>query len=133
MSASSILDSKMPIKPGLPRDALKMTEQQLLDATVELAQTLRWRVAHFRPARTVDGWRTPVSADGKGFPDLVMVRDRLLFVELKSMTGKLTTSQHDWGLALENGGAEFHVWNPEHWRDGSIERELTKRAIGRQS
>ena len=43
------------------------------------------RVAHFRPPRTVHGWRTAVAADGAGFPDLVMVRgSRLLAAELKS-------------------------------------------------
>ena len=43
------------------------------------------------------GWRTPVSADGKGFPDMVMVKPpRLIFAELKSETGKLTKEQEDW-------------------------------------
>jgi hypothetical protein len=48
-----------------------------------------WRAAHFRPARTAKGWRTPVAADGAGFPDLVLVRrTRIVAAELKS--GRVT-------------------------------------------
>ena len=47
-----------------------MSERELQDAVIQLARLLGWRVAHFRPAMTTRGWRTPVSADGAGFPDL---------------------------------------------------------------
>ena len=82
-----------------------MSEQELLEAVIELAHLYRWRVAHFRPARTEHGWRTPVAADGAGFPDLVLVRDRVLFVELKSARGRLSVEQQDWLSALGHAGA----------------------------
>jgi hypothetical protein len=92
-----------------------------------------WRVAHFRTVRVQRGnsthWETPVAADGKGFPDLVLVRDRVLFVELKLNTtlgkaGKkgLSEDQKDWHVALLKAGAEFHLWKPSDWPE--IEKVL---------
>lgn len=79
----------------------------------ELAELLGWTWAHFRPARTEHGWRTPVSGPlGAGFPDLVMVRrDRLLMVELKAHDGRLTPAQRD-VLELLRPATEVHVWRP---------------------
>lgn len=100
-----------------------MTEAQLQAAVVELAQLCNWRVAHFRPARTDQGWRTPVAADGKGFPDLVLVRDRVLFVELKSGSGQLTDEQEAWLEALLLADVDIRVWRPSDW----VEIEATLR------
>jgi hypothetical protein len=102
-----------------------MTETELLDVVLECAHLFGWRTAHFRPARTVRGWRTPVAGDGKGFPDLVLVRDRVLFVELKSATGRLTTEQQDW-LEVLDRVAEAHVWRPVDWTDGTVENVLRR-------
>jgi hypothetical protein len=107
-----------------------MTEAELQSAVVECAQLLGWRVAHFRPARTAHGWRTPVGADGAGFPDLVMVRDgSVLVVELKSATGQLTPEQRVWLAAFEAAAARHpsvrsFVWRPADWLDGTIEEAL---------
>ncbi|HLM96761.1 MAG TPA: VRR-NUC domain-containing protein [Acidimicrobiales bacterium] len=104
--------------------ATTMTEQELLDSVVELAHLFGWRVAHFRPARTAHGWRTPVTADGAGWPDLTLVRERIVFAELKSARGRLSVDQQDWLHALGHAGAESHVWHPTDWTDGTIERVL---------
>ena len=108
-----------------------MREADLQDAIIEMAGFLGWMVAHFRPARTDKGWRTPVSADGKGFPDLVMVHPvqrRLLFAELKAEKGKLSPEQQAWIGALSRvtplGMAELYVWFPTDWTSGEIERCL---------
>ena len=60
-----------------------MTEADLQQAVIECARTLGWMVAHFRPALRQSGrWSTPVQADGKGFPDLVLARaGRVIFAE----------------------------------------------------
>jgi hypothetical protein len=101
-----------------------MSEQMLLDAVIDLGHLFGWRIAHFRPAMTKHGWRTPVAADGKGWPDLTLTRgDRLIFAELKSAKGRLTEEQQEWLRALQNA-AEVHVWRPSDWSDGSIERVL---------
>lgn len=97
--------------------SLKQSEADFQRAVIQLAQVTGWRVAHFRPAQNARGdWRTPVAADGAGWPDLVLVRGhRLLFRELKTEAGKLTLEQLAWGEALKAAGADWGVWRPSDW------------------
>lgn len=114
--------AKEPPVPGVYR---QMLEKDLQSATIDLAQLLKWQVAHFRPALTKAGnWITPVGADGKGFPDLVLCRDRVLFVELKAHKGTLSPEQAEWGSRLLLAGAEYYVLRPEDWYSREIERIL---------
>lgn len=102
-----------------------MTEAQLQDAVIACARLFGWRVAHFRPAQTARGWRTPVEADGKGFPDLVLARrGELIFAELKSDRGRLSDEQAMWMHALEGIGRRFYLWTPAEWLSGAIEAVL---------
>ena len=70
-----------------------MTETELQAAVIEVAHLFGWRCAHFRPAMTKHGWRTPVAADGAGWPDLLLCRERTIAVELKSAKGRLSLEQ----------------------------------------
>ncbi|MCK9629580.1 MAG: VRR-NUC domain-containing protein [Bacteroidales bacterium] len=90
----------------------EQTEGQFQSAVIELAHMFGWRIAHFRAAQTAKGWRTPVQADGKGFPDLVLARERLILAELKSERGRLSDAQREWIEALERAGAEVYCWRP---------------------
>lgn len=93
----------------------KISEGDFLGQVIDLAHVYGWKVAHFRPAQTKYGWRTPVQADGKGFPDLVMLKPpRLVFAELKSEKGKLSPEQEGW-LSLLKGikGIEVYCWKPK--------------------
>lgn len=92
-------------------------EAQFQQALLQVARLQRWRVAHFRPARTDKGWRTAVEADGAGFPDLVLVRPpRLIFAELKADDGELAAAQEAWIAALAQvPGVEIVVWRPADW------------------
>jgi len=100
-------------------------ERDLQDQIIQLARLLRWRVAHFRPAMTAQGWRTPVQADGKGFPDLILLRgSRIVVVEVKRQLGTIDPDQELWLDAFRGVGAEVHVWRPSDMRSGSIQREL---------
>lgn len=93
-------------------------EAQWQATVIDAAQLLGWRVAHFRAAQTRTGsWVTPVAADGAGFPDLVLVRDRVVFVELKSQLGRLSDSQQEWLDSLAAAGVEAYVWRPSDWDD----------------
>src|SRR4029077_10650417 len=88
------------------------TEAQMTAAIIEAARFLSWRIAHFRPALTRHGWRTPVQGDGAGFPDLIMVHPNVglvWWVELKTRTGRLSVDQEGWGEALIRAGAVFRV------------------------
>jgi hypothetical protein len=84
----------------------------MLAAIIEAAPILGWRLAHFRPARTLHGWRTAVAGDGRGFPDVVAVHPvakRILFVELKTAKGKLAAAQESWAAWLIQAGGEWCV------------------------
>lgn len=101
-----------------------MTEAELQACVIDLAHVLGYRVAHFRPAQTAHGWRTPVGADGKGFPDLVLARvGRLIFAELKAAGRSLTAAQWDW-LAVLDSTAVTAKWTPADWHSGEILKTL---------
>jgi hypothetical protein len=99
-----------------------VSERDFQRAVIEAAQVLGWRVAHFRPAQTKHGWRTPVTADGKGFPDLVLLRGRELIVRELKDGGKLTPEQDAWLRAFSDASVDASVWTPGDWPE--IERTL---------
>lgn len=111
---------------------LHTTEADFAKTVIALAQLHGWRVAHFRPARVmrrgVEKYETPIGANGRGFPDLVLAHPHrgLLFVELKTDAGKLTAEQAVWLVDLQNAGAETGVWRPRDWPE--IETVLADRA-----
>jgi hypothetical protein len=93
-----------------------MTERQLQEVVEQCARLFGWEVYHT--------WLSARSAPG--FPDIIACRaSRLLAIELKSATGKLTASQERWLGAL--GGVpccEVHVFRPLDWTEGRIEDVL---------
>ena len=100
--------------PKVLRD--DMSEDDFLTLVIETAQSLGWHVAHFRPGRTAKGgWVTAVSGDGKGFPDLVLVKNRILYRELKSNAGTISNEQLEWLLKIEVTGGDAAVWRPRDW------------------
>jgi hypothetical protein len=125
-----------------------LRESAFQGQVIDLARYTGWRVAHFRTARTERGWRTAVAADGAGFVDLVLVRGpELLFVELKTRTGRASSEQREWldalsrvdqavqyvlraardvGLELElEPLVEVYLWRPADW--DAIEVRLKRR------
>jgi hypothetical protein len=97
--------------------AKTMTEKALQNQFDALAAALGWRSYHTHDSRRSPG----------GFPDSCLVharQRRLLFVELKTMTGKTSTKQHDWIADLTAVGVEVHLLRPIDLLDGSIERIL---------
>lgn len=95
-----------------------MSEADLQRLIIDAAQMFGWRVAHFRAARTSDGWRSPVAADGAGFPDIVAVHERrglVLFAELKAHRGRVSDQQKAWLAALGAAGGPgvyVRLWRP---------------------
>lgn len=79
-----------------------MTEKQFQELVVGMAKALGWRVYH-----TFDSRRSQ-----PGFPDLVLVRDRIVYLELKTETGKVSHDQAAWIAALTAAGATALVVRP---------------------
>jgi hypothetical protein len=94
-----------------------MNESDFLRLIIDLAHVHGWKVAHFRAGMRADGqYRTSVQGDGAGFPDLVLVRERVIFAELKTDKGKfLSELQASWTLALNTAAQEVYVWRPSDW------------------
>jgi len=98
---------------------------ELQKKVIELGHTFGWRIAHFRSVQTKvrgGGFRylTPVAADGKGFPDLMLVhpeRGVLMFREMKGQYEPLSEEQKQWGAWLNEAGQDWDVWRPKHWED----------------
>ena len=70
---------------------------------VDLAKQLGWK----RIYHTFDSRRST-----HGFPDLVICRDRVIYLELKREKGKLSPEQVTWLRALWAAGAEAYVVRP---------------------
>ena len=79
-----------------------MKEREFQSQVVSLAKRLGYSVYH-----TYDSRRSE-----PGFPDLVCVRDRVIFVELKTEKGRLSAAQRTWIERLANADAEIYVWRP---------------------
>lgn len=113
-------------RPSDIRDA--MSEDQLLEWVVDVADLFGWRTYHTHDSRHSQ----------RGFPDLVMVRGRrVIFAELKSANGTLTPEQKGWLEALlyvSSGDAitgsnpkgvaevEVYLWRPSD--QAEVERVL---------
>ena len=96
--------------------ARQISETAFLAQVVKAARLTGWMIAHFRPALTNRGWRTPVQGDGAGWPDCVLVhpkKNRLIVAELKSESGVTSPEQEVW-LSVWRGvpAAEVHVIRP---------------------
>lgn len=85
--------------------AASLTEAEFQGWLITTAQVLGWRAFHPYDSRRSEA----------GFPDVTLVRgDRLLFVELKSMKGKVTGAQQEWLDALgQVPGVDAYVWRPD--------------------
>lgn len=99
---------------SVSRATRAIPEKDFQRQVLALAKLRGWRTAHFRPAQKASGeWRTPVSGDGKGFPDTILIRgSRLAIAELKSESGRVATEQRAWLDAWRATGAEVYVWRP---------------------
>lgn len=104
----------------------KYTHAAFTADVLALAKLRGWLRASFRPARTKTGWRTAVSGDGVGFPDILLLRGAVVLVaELKIPPDRLRPEQACWLSAWREAGAVVRVWVPADWP--AIERLLEKK------
>lgn len=105
-----------------PAPPLDVSEAAFQLEVIDLAHAGGWAVAHFRRVKVQRGkttyWETPVAADGAGFPDLLLCRDRLLVAELKrdsKSKAPLKPEQVAWRDRFARAGVEWHCWRPSMW------------------
>ena len=92
-----------------------MTEAELESAVRDLLALYRLYGYHTQDSRRSQ----------PGFPDWVIVSvNGVLWRELKSETGELSTHQRQWRNLLIAAGQDWAVWKPRDLRSGRIEQEL---------
>lgn len=95
--------------------ATAVSEREFQKAVCDALSLFGWRWTHFRPAMSRKGWRTAFSGS-PGFPDIVAVRDeRVVWIELKSVAGRLNEEQAHRLAALGAAGQDVHVSRPSDW------------------
>lgn len=102
-----------------------MRGKALQKAAVDLARLRGWRVAHFTAVTDSRGFhRTPVAADGKGFPDLLLVRDKVLAIEVKGDGDRIRPEQEEWLEAFREAGVQTMILTPRLYREGILDKVL---------
>lgn len=102
--------------PRPAKDPTRLTEWKWQQIVARYARMRGWKVVHVPKVRKTDGdYRTVVDYDGKGFFDLVLFRDRVVFAELKSEDGRRTPEQEAWAGIARRAGQEVHLWKPSDW------------------
>ena len=92
---------------------LRITEKMFQQAVVDYARLHKWMVYHtFNSRRSV-----------KGFPDLLLVRERTICAELKTMRGRMSPAQVDWATRLTRAHTPVYIWRPNMW--AQIEQVLS--------
>lgn len=120
MAKKQAVKSRVEMTPEEYKQAVRngWSEADFIKEVLALAKRNRWRSAHFRPAMLAKGkWVTAVQGDGKGFPDLILLRrGEMLAVELKVGRNPASEEQHQWLDAFHwIAGVEVAIWRPSDW------------------
>lgn len=88
------------LAPAVP--LADLTEKDWDRQLRQLTDTLGW--ARYHTLRS--------KGSTAGYPDLTLVRERVVWIELKTERGKLTAPQKDWLRRLHTAGCEAYVARP---------------------
>ena len=81
----------------------RMPEKEMQEQVIEAATVGGWLVYYTRDSR-----RCP-----PGYPDLTLVRERVMFVELKTSVGEIRPAQQHWHDRLVAAGADARIVRPD--------------------
>ncbi len=87
--------------------AFRVSEADFQNQILYLAKVLGWDWYH-----TYDSRKSV-----KGFPDLVLVREVILYLELKKEGEKLTSEQRHWATIIPAAGGNYMAAWPSHFSD----------------
>ena len=82
-----------------------ITEKEFQDQIIELARYTGYLVYHDQDSRRSE----------PGFPDLCLVGDRCIFLEVKRQNGVVSRAQVDWITRLVKAGIIARVVRPSDW------------------
>lgn len=118
----------------------KLTENAWQRQIVDTAHRFGWIAAHFPTSNPEGRYRTTVAYDAKGFPDLVLVRERLVVIECKAQKGALRAEQARWLDSLLRAGVEAYIarpsdveaveWVLRHRGGGAWDTDFSKQTAG---
>ncbi len=89
----------------------------LQKSVIDMAHLYHWHAVHNPTVETTQGWRTALAADSKGFPDLLLFRDRVVAIEIKGDGDRLKDEQKEWGNRMVRANVEYYVVRPADWPD----------------
>lgn len=95
----------------------EIDEDEFQEMVCKRATELGWKWFHVRITRQSKA----------GWFDLVLWRERVLFVELKDETGKATADQLNLADDFRLANAEVYLWRPSQWQE--IEDALRRRDV----
>lgn len=98
-----------------PDRTLETSEKKFQAAVIAFAESHGWKHWHCNNPR----------GSVAGFLDLVLVRNSVIFAELKVKGGRLSDEQRDWIECLKMANAAVFVWTPLDWP--MIEEILTRK------
>jgi hypothetical protein len=100
------------LTPPHSKNPPAIAEKDWQAQVVQLAGTFGWMVQHTRVSMVGDRYMTAITGN-VGFPDLVLAHRTkgVLFVELKTETGRMATAQTEWRDTLA-GHVEWYLWRP---------------------
>ena len=105
-----------PLEPAAMAAMYGSMRESVLQEECERALVLAgWLHYHTHDSRRSD----------PGLPDIIAVRGkRLIWRELKTQSGRLSVKQEEWRDKLLAAGADWALWRPFDWGDGSILRDI---------
>ena len=83
-----------------------VTEAEFQGQVIALAEQLGWHVVHINDSRR---------QRAEHWPDLVLIRDRILYRELKRLGNKPTLGQEAMLERLRRAGGDAEWWTPNDW------------------
>lgn len=104
---------------------IRESEATFQERVIHLAELLGWRVVEFESYRRAARGAFSGTNRSTGWPDLTLIRERLMFRELKAQGGRVRPEQEAMIAALLAAGADAAIWRPDDWDE--IARELGRR------
>jgi len=103
-----------------------VSEDRFRAQVVRRARQLDWMTMFIGRGKGGGNWVTQMGGDGKGWPDLTLVRERVVCAELKTDTNyHVSPEEKVWLERLKLAGIETYIWRPRHWEQ--IEEVLAHR------